>query len=217
MGSRTRFDLLSAYAREQVAFEYVCDNNLRLIWQALYADCLPKADCPTLFILVGLPGCGKSTVACELALRLPAAVVQSDRVRAMLFSRRTYSAEENERVFETCYALIAELLARRVNVVYDATNIHRLFRFCAVLVAQRMGVRHVFVHLHAPPEVVHARIAQRQEKRDANQFSEGTYEVYESMAAAFEPISEPHISVDTCSDIASIVDDVLRQTAELLD
>ena len=50
---------------------------------------------PALFLLVGLPGVGKTTFARQLALLTGAAVLESDRLRSLLFGAPVFSQRES--------------------------------------------------------------------------------------------------------------------------
>lgn len=74
-------------------------------------------DKPTLFILVGIPGCGKSTWA---SLYLPyAVIVSSDAIRAEL--SHIHDQSRNSEVFDIFHDRISEELCYCNDVVADST------------------------------------------------------------------------------------------------
>ena len=73
-----------------------------------------------LFIMVGVPGSGKSTAARRLAEKENAVILSSDKVRKEVFGDENDQAH-NEEVFKLLYKQLNESLIRG-NVVMDATN-----------------------------------------------------------------------------------------------
>jgi predicted kinase len=77
-----------------------------------------------LFILVGVPGCGKSTWARRV---LGGVHVSSDEIRQELFGDE-YNAKQNQQVFERFYKEIDKFLLTGINVIADATNLNSFAR-----------------------------------------------------------------------------------------
>ena len=167
------------------------------------------AELPALVALAGLPGTGKSTFARRLAERLPLVVVESDALRRVLFRRRTYSARESARLFAAIHRLIAQLLARGVVVVLDATTLTERHRGQLSRIAGDAGAKLLVVHVHASEQVVRQRLAGRG-KPGSGGNSEADWAVYARMRGTFEPILHEHYSVNTAVDIEPAV----RRVAE---
>ncbi|GAB4540181.1 MAG: AAA family ATPase [Anaerolineae bacterium] len=161
----------------------------------------PAPGQPVLVMLCGLPGTGKSTIARRLATRLPAVVVEADRVRQKLFSPPTYSAWESQQVHRVCHTLIGWYLRRYYHVVYDATNLYEYHRAMVYRLAARSGARLVVAEIIASEEVVRQRLAPRRRRDSASDasgdYSEADWEVYLRMRRRAEPIEHQHITVDT--------------------
>ncbi len=161
----------------------------------------PASGQPVLVMLCGLPGTGKSTLARGLADRLPAVIVESDRVRQILFASPTYTAEESRRVHKVCHILIGWYLRHYYHVVYDATNLYEYHRRLAYRLAARSGARLAVAEITASDEVVRGRLAPRG-RRGAppctpDDYSDADWQVYERMRCRAEPIQHEHITVDT--------------------
>ncbi len=136
---------------------------------------------PALLMLSGLPGTGKSYLSCILAQRLPAVVVASDVVRKRLFPAPSYSADESAVTHRLCRLVIAKLLARGANVIYDATNLVERQREAVYLLADKAEARLVLVRLTAPEEVVRRRLEQRENHRDPEDASDADWAIYRKM------------------------------------
>ena len=79
----------------------------------------------TLYLPIGPPGCGKSTLAEALVLDgllSPDAIVCPDRYREVLTGSRASQAQ-NERVFSICNTITAGRLQAGLDVWFDATNL----------------------------------------------------------------------------------------------
>jgi len=170
----------------------------------------PPSYPPALVVLCGLPGAGKSTFARRLRERVPLAVLESDRLRKLLFGRPTYSPQESRRLFRAIHALADRLLARGIPVLIDATNLREAHRRPLYEMAERHGARLVVVQVEAPPHLVRHRLRRRQERRPPDDWSDAGPEVYERMQAQVEPIGRPHIRVDTSRDLAPALEAVVR-------
>lgn len=161
----------------------------------------PARGQPVLVLLCGLPGTGKSTLARELAIQLPAVIVESDRVRQKLFAPPGYTAEESQRVHEVCHILIVWHLLHYYHVVYDATNLFEHHRSLAYRLAARGRARLLVAEITATEEVVRERLAPRQRKSSiapaAKDHSDADWDVYIRMRRQAEPIQHEHITVDT--------------------
>lgn len=78
---------------------------------------------PKLYIMVGLSGAGKSTIAKEIAeTEENTIIVSSDAIREEL-TGKVEDQSKNEEVFKVFHKRIREALENNTNVIADATNI----------------------------------------------------------------------------------------------
>ena len=164
----------------------------------ILADVRPGAsgaDHATLTVLVGLPASGKSWVAKELQTRTGATILESDALRRLLFSRRSYSAAESRRLFTAIHGAIDELLAEGLSVVLDATNLAEAERAPLDAMADRHRATLLVVHVTAPDRVIRRRLARR--ARDGGSIAQADLRVYERMRTQMEEIQRQHHVVDT--------------------
>jgi predicted kinase len=174
----------------------------------------PAPGQPALVMLCGLPGTGKSTLARILAGRLPAVVVESDRVRRKLFDPPTYAVEESQRVHTVCHILIGWHLRHYYHVVYDATNLYEHHRHMVYRLAERSGARLVVAQVTAGDDVVRGRLKSRRPgdpvTRDSQDYSDADWAVYVDMRRRAEPIRHDYITLDTSDgDLEPAVQQVL--------
>lgn len=78
---------------------------------------------PTLWIMCGLSGSGKSTIAAQIANENPnTIIVSSDAIREELTGNEN-DQSKNEDVFKIFHKRIREYLIKEINVIADATNL----------------------------------------------------------------------------------------------
>lgn len=105
---------------------------------------------PTLYMMCGLPGSGKSTFAKKMAPSIPAVIVSSDDIRAEVFGG--YNAKDNERLVQLACEQVREHLKRGENVIFDATNTRKWQR--EKMLETACGIaRVVAVHMATPANV----------------------------------------------------------------
>ena len=72
----------------------------------------------TMFVTIGLPGCGKSTWAQNKKAR----IISSDAIREEMFGDEAIQGNPRE-VFAEVYKRLAQALIDDVDVIFDATNL----------------------------------------------------------------------------------------------
>ena len=147
---------------------------------------------PTLVLLSGLPGSGKTTFAARLAPRLDACVLESDLVRRELFPKRRYSRKESGAVFAEVRERAEVALDQGRDVIIDATNLRERERQGFLELAERQGAPVVAVRLTAPEAVVRERLSGPREGA-----SEANIGVYNRMRGEEEPFGAPCVQVDS--------------------
>jgi predicted kinase len=139
---------------------------------------------PTLFVLIGLPGSGKSHWAQANADRISAVVVGSDEVRVE-FQARGQNPYDGDAVFaEVERRARAHLQADR-SVTLDATHYQRRHRRYAIDLARQLQVPCVAVWFDAAL----AEVLRRNGWRTGDRFGEQSVPDYiiHAMAAHFDP------------------------------
>ena len=168
---------------------------------------------PFLVVVSGLPGTGKSYFARRLVERLPAVILESDRLRKALFPKPGYSAGESRQLFRAAYILVERLLRQAVPVVFDATNLSEHYRERLYRIAERLGVKLVVVRVEAPPELVHQRLQER--RSDAGNRSDADWSVYQRLKPEVDKIRRRHYVVDTSRDITPVISKIVREIRSL--
>jgi adenylylsulfate kinase len=154
-----------------------------------------------LISMAGLPGTGKSTLAARLAAELGGVVLGKDQVRATLFPPPVldYSAAEDELAMRAVYAAAAHI--RRAfpdrAVILDGRTFRRSAQVADLLtLAGSLGE-----NLRVIECVCDDGVARRRLERDladgGHPAGNRTFALYLSLKADAEPITIPHLVLDT--------------------
>jgi predicted kinase len=185
-------------------------DNTQAIADEQRIESLPALEIrPTIILVSGLPGTGKSYFCRRLAERLPFVIVESDALRKQLFPAPTYSATESAALFRAIHSLIEDLLKKGMSVILDATNLEEKHRERVYRIAESVHARLVPVQVEAPPELVRQRLKSRAKKADNN--SDADWTVYQKMKPTAEKINRRHFTVDTSRDISPAIDKIIRE------
>ncbi len=166
-------------------------------------------DRPSLVVLSGLPGTGKSHFAGELSKRLAFLVVGSDRMRKLLIARPKYTRVEHLRVFAACHQLIEGLLTDGISVVFDAAHLTERARQPAYGLALQLEARLILVWFTAPRQVIQQRLDDRAAGLNSDSYSDADWQIYCRLRPGEEPIARPHITVNSAQDISWALDRVV--------
>jgi predicted kinase len=172
----------------------------------------------TVVIVAGPPGAGKSTVAPRIARALGAACIDIDATFSPIVPLLGPHPREVVRtaIYESLVAAAEASLEGGVHVVVAApfTRERRdpdaWERLAARLAAR--GAVAVLVWLHAPSELLLARLAARAATRDADKLAEPASWLREAEPEA--PPLSPHIAVDATEAEEHAVDQILRELGE---
>ena len=165
---------------------------------------------PVLIVVSGLPGTGKSYFSRRMAERFPVVIVETDRMRKVLFPSPAYSASDSARLFRGCHGLIEELLRNGIPVLFDATNLVESHRENLYNIAHKTNARLVLVRVEAPAGVVSQRLSLRENGAMPEDNSTADWGVYRRMISSVEPIRRNHFAVDTSRDITPVIEKVAR-------
>ena len=185
-------------------------GDVRRLKEGLGALPEPAAT-PSLIVISGLPGTGKSHFARKLRERFPSAILESDALRKGLFPAPGYGPEESAYLFKVCHLLIEELLRKRIPLIFDATNLSERHRERLYELAAASGARLILVRVEAPPPLVHERLEARHEVPERQDSSDADWGVYLKMKGEVERMRRRHFAVDTSRDISPVIDKIVRE------
>ena len=116
---------------------------------------------PKFFMMVGLPGSGKSYEAKRIAEKENAIVVSTDAIRAELFGSEDVQTEGGK-VFELARKRVKATLASDQNVIFDATNVSFKRRMSWTSEMRKLATEMIAVVMATP----YAVCVERQSLRD---------------------------------------------------
>lgn len=96
----------------------------------------------TLFMLVGLPGSGKSFTAKVLSRKNNAEIIESDAYREKLYGDASIQGDNNK-LFEKIHKDVFDLLNNGVNVIFDATNISYKHRIALLRKIEKLPIEKI--------------------------------------------------------------------------
>ena len=186
------------------------DRDVQTLKKGLKVLPEPVAN-PVLIMVSGLPGTGKSYFSRRLAERLPSVILESDALRKWLFHTPSYSAQESHRLFNACHRLIEELLDNGVTTIVDATNLVERHRERLYLIAERLKIKLIIVHVEAPQELVRQRLENRSAGAEPEDNSQADWHVYRRMRSKAQSIRRNYFALDTSKDISPVIDKIVRE------
>lgn len=159
---------------------------------------------PTLVVMAGLPGTGKSTLATALAADFQGVVLDKDRIRAALFPADLieYSTEQDDFCMEVLLQTAAYLVSNTGTrwVFVDGRPFARRKQLERVAqAAQEIGCRVRVVLCQCSDEIA------RQRLQEAHLAANRTWHLYQKLKKEFEPIQVEHRVIDTGQPLAVCV------------
>lgn len=167
---------------------------------------------PRLILVGGLPGSGKSTIACTLAARIGADCIASDVLRKELAGAEPgerLTAEVGDGIYgagmtELTYCELLVQAERQLragrSVVLDATFARAADRRRAAALVRAVGGVLVAVECRCPVRIARKRLAARRRPGYTGP-SDAGWEVYRSMRNTFEPFGPEAVRVDTARPV----------------
>lgn len=176
-----------------------------------------------LLLMHGVSGSGKSWLSQHLLQALGAIRLRSDIERKRLFGLAPlqdsrviaggiYTREAGENTLKRLLELSRALLARDMPVIVDATFIRRAWRAPFVALAQELALPWRIVAVQAAPEMLRARIAQRQAA--GSDASEAGLEIVAAQLEALEPFDALEQAHSLCLRDEWRVEDALAGLAD---
>ena len=168
---------------------------------------------PTVFIVCGLVGAGKTTTANILSKLIDVQVFSLDETIHLLFKKasnvgedRTFSKTEIDVCYNTFALLTESLLKANSTVILDGAFFKRTQRDAIVAIAEKMQVPHYFIYVDCPEEIVKERVTKR--------FKEGKgvgWEARNEIKKRYEPLEKEHHTIDTSKDIEAQLKELLSK------
>ena len=152
---------------------------------------------PTLYMMMGFPGAGKTTVAQIIAKLSGAVHISSDKMRLALFPSPKFTPEEHQILYEELDHITRELLRAGKDVIYDA-NLNRLIhRQEKYDVCREVNAKPILVWIKTDLAVAKKR-AIHEKRAHLVPPNETASSLFERLAGVFESpkADEPHVTID---------------------
>lgn len=165
---------------------------------------------PTLILMAGLMGTGKSVVARQLAPRLGAEIIQTDVLRKELvglapterryeaFGEGIYGEDMSRRTYDEALKRASERLLAGQSVIIDASYKKRGDREAAIQAAQKAGDDFYLIVCTCPEAIVKGRLDARM--AESGEASDGRWELYLAQKKDFDAITEISASMVITAD-----------------
>lgn len=121
---------------------------------------------PTLYLLIGAPGAGKTTTAAVIAEATGAVHLWADAERHKLFANPTHSLEESNVLYEKLNARTEQLLASGQSVVFDTNFNFYADRQKLAEIAKQRGAETLIIWMSTPLNIARGRAVGSQEQRN---------------------------------------------------
>ena len=188
-----------------------------------------RFEVPTLVLMCGLMGTGKSVLAAALADVVGAEQIRMDVVRKELqridpsehrfeeFGAGIYSPEVSRLTYRAALDLAAERLEAGVSVIMDGSYQRRAERLNAAEMARTLGAEFVVIECVCPEDIVRRRLETR--LAQTGEPSDGRWELFHEQKAGFEPVEEVapgrHLVMDCAGSTEDSVAETLRALAAM--
>ena len=140
---------------------------------------------PTLIIVYGLPGTGKTTFAAQLSDKMEIIHFNTDMIRERLGKKGQYDLETKTLIYAEMLRLTEIELKNGNNVIVDGTFYKSSLRESYETMAEQYGSSIKRIELRAAEEVVLERLTK--ERR----YSEADQTVYQIIMGEFDPVEKP--------------------------
>jgi predicted kinase len=112
---------------------------------------------PVLYLFVGYPGAGKTTISQLIKHTAGAVHIWADLERHKMFPEPTHSQTESRALYDTLNERTAELLKSGKSVIFDTNFNHRADRDLLRKIATEAGAETVIVWITTPRETAKQR------------------------------------------------------------
>jgi predicted kinase len=192
-------------------------------WADHYAEQLGR---PTLLVVFGLMGTGKSTLARKLAEAFDIDVLSTDHVRRSIigpssspakYREGLYSTNSRDQVYEELFRQAGTLLDSGQSLILDGTFLSRYLRSRARQLSTCHGAEVLFVLCECTKDVSLARIQKRVEQGHSE--SEARTDLFESQARDFQSPNngESILRINTMAELAHQRQNVFDRLSKSLD
>ncbi len=190
-----------------------------------------RLETPTLIIMSGLTGTGKSSIVSKAASYLGAQVIRSDAIRKEFvnipksehrfeeYKQGIYANEITEKIYQKALQIAANILKKGYSVIIDASFKKRKYRNQAYETALNLNTDFFVIECTCPSDIVRKRLDWR--LQDSTEISNGHWEIYKKQKMEFEQLDElskkHHIILDCSKNLDENVSQMIQQIKRIAD
>lgn len=126
---------------------------------------------PSLFLLYGFPGAGKTYFARQLCEELQAAHIQGDRIRFELFDQPRYDRQENDIVSHLMAYMAEEFLQAGISVVFDVNAMRATQRRELREMSRKLKATTILVWFQIDTESAFTRVIKRDRRKQDDKYA----------------------------------------------
>ena len=126
---------------------------------------------PTLIMLYGFPGSGKTHFARQICDVISAAHVQGDRIRYELFESPRFDKQENEVVTHLMEYMAEEFLSAGISVVFDINAMRLSQRRALRDMARKVHASHMLIWIQIDPDSSFLRTTRRDRRKADDKYA----------------------------------------------
>jgi predicted kinase len=166
---------------------------------------------PQLFLLVGYPGAGKTTVSKIIAKATGAEHIWADHERLKMFGQPTHSQSESKELYDHLNLETDRLLAQGRSIIFDTNFNFYDDRSHLRAIAKKHGANTTVVWITTPRDVAKQRAVHDQNLRNGYEFPLSDDD-FERMASNLQPPEEAEnvIKIDGSQIDSSVVKKLLH-------
>ncbi len=123
----------------------------------------------------------------------------------MVSDSPSYTTDKMASVYDICYALISKRLRRGERVIFDASNYLQARRQRAINLAELEGAALAICRVQASQQETYKRLMARERAKPLSTQSDADWAVYQWMVEKQEPLTTPHIILDSSNTPADIL------------
>jgi predicted kinase len=134
-----------------------------------------------LILMIGIPGCGKSTLTQKLLVKHPKILlISTDKIRCQLFGDEAIQGSWLQ-IWQEIKTLFQYAVTQKLTAIYDATNAQRRQRKDAIALAREIGFNQIIgIWVNTPLSVC----LERNQKRDRQVREEIIMGMYQQLTDA---------------------------------
>ncbi len=153
---------------------------------------------PTLYLMLGYPGAGKTTTAKIIRDLTGAVHLWADQIRRELYGEPSYTHDENLRLYNHLNQLTGELLAAGNSVIFDTNFSFRRDRKHLRDIATKHAAATKLVWIRLPRDIARERATQNAHLNDTRILGDMSHKDFDRLVSRIEEPddSEPFVQVD---------------------